>query len=141
MPRYKSNEEANIPDYKNIVNRIENARSLDHEESTEKLLKEIRKDVQPLIDSLDKLIGSSVFFIENLSESAYDEDSVKEVDRLGEGTVFISSTKLSDLYDLCVIRKRIKELKIEKAQEKARYVDTAVREMIPTDVYNFLQGT
>lgn len=120
--------------------RIQQARQLEHEESREQLLSEIRKELSPLIKSMYTAIGQSIrFHDEDPEDLIGDPDEYLSAETFSGETVHLSNTNVVDTYQLSRIRDAIANLNLEEAKEISHSIDTAVREKIPADVYEFLR--
>jgi hypothetical protein len=124
--------------YSDYRKRVEQAKSLDHEESREELLTEIRKELSPLIAEMDRAIGRSIRFIEDLDESLYDEEDVCTAENRRH-TVHLSETNVTDSYGLYRVKRQIANLQLKEARDTAELLDTDVRERIPNQVWDFFK--
>jgi hypothetical protein len=123
--------------YKEYQSRIEQAESIDHEESREELLLAIRKELQPLVREMYKAIGRSIRFHEDAD--AFRTDSFVTASTRRED-VYVTEINLTDAYRLKKVQNQIANLELKKAKETAEHSDTSIRERIPDSVWNFFKN-
>jgi hypothetical protein len=133
-----------------LQTRINEARNLSHKESREKILSSIRSELQPIIDQMDTAIGrkaQQMYADPSISPYSFDDDGNPDSSILisyengftGEA-VHINTAVVDDVHGLVRVRELIAELKLGEAYEKAQHLDTAVREYIPDDVWDFFRS-
>lgn len=129
---------------KGFINRIEDAREINHEESRKELLGKIYRELKPVREEMLKALGKEAESMLALGDHEDDpgeyvaEVEVSTLDRVDD--VAIYTTSLGDLRNLREVYALIEGMKLQEAHDRAQMLDTSVRERIPESVWEFFES-